>query len=164
MHWRTRESLIFIIYSSLLLCSVSYHFCTIGDKEPLCNNACSHACLSNCFTFAMILVQQLLFPIFSCSKSLCWEFNAHFEVYLKYVALWYHPSLLKVYGGTCRFHFQLLLASLSKIWHEFLLCSQEIFRNVLLKNGSPENFALQTVQEAIKPQVLLGCKISCCWW
>ncbi|XP_072957589.1 THO complex subunit 1 isoform X2 [Typha angustifolia] len=28
----------------------------------------------------------------------------------------------------------------------------EIFRNVLLKNGSPENFALQTVQEAIKPQ------------
>lgn len=33
------------------------------------------------------------------------------------------------------------------------LISQEAFKRAILEPGPPENFALQTVQEVIKPQV-----------
>lgn len=40
-----------------------------------------------------------------------------------------------------------------KVVSSFCYYSQDIFRRALVHPGPPENFALQTVQEAIKPQV-----------
>lgn len=36
------------------------------------------------------------------------------------------------------------------------ICLQEAFRRLILEPGPPENFALQTVQEVIKPQVIIS--------
>lgn len=33
---------------------------------------------------------------------------------------------------------------------------QEVFRNAIVRIGSPENFALQVVQEAVRPQVYMA--------
>ena len=40
------------------------------------------------------------------------------------------------------------------LWSCAFYYSQEVFRRAILQPGPPQSFALQTVQEVIKPQVI----------